>query len=143
MITIRVEDLTALRPNLDAAKAAKMIQGAVARAAQVAPCLLADSFAGEDVARAIILDALVRRVDGGGGAVTQSQQTAGPFSHTQTVDSRSALNLFTAQERADLAALCGRRQRAYTINTAPSAAPTDPLHGVRVNGPVGCGPGER
>lgn len=136
MIIIDPGDLITLRPKLDVATASLMIQGAIARAAQIAPCLLADEFTQEDAARAIILDALVRRADTSGGVVTQ--QTAGPFS--QSVDSRSTTNLFTAQERADLAALCGGGAAARTIDTAP-AITQDPWYGALVNGPLGMGPG--
>lgn len=137
MITIDPGDLLTLRPSLDVATASIMIQGAIARAAQIAPCILTDTFTGGDAAKAIILDALVRRADAGGGGVL-TQQSAGPFS--QSVDTRTAVNLFTAQERADLAGLCGAAGRARTIFTAPVSA-VDPLAGVWVNGPLGTGPG--
>lgn len=137
MIIIDPGDLITLRPKLDVATASLMIQGAVARAAQIAPCILADELAQDAAARAIILDALVRRADTTGGVVTQ--QTAGPFS--QSTDSRSASNLFTAQERADLAALCGGGSAARTIDTAPVVVATDPWFGALVNGPTGTAPG--
>lgn len=137
MVIIDPQDLLTLRPSLDLATASVMIQGAVARAALIAPCIVADDFAHEDAVTAIILDALVRRADSGGGGLI-TQQSAGPFS--QSVDARSASNLFTAQERADLAALCRGGRASRTVWTV-LAAPVDPLAGVLVNGPLGTGPG--
>lgn len=135
-VSIDTATLLALCPHLDPATAAVMIQGAVARAAQIAPCILADDFTKDDAAVGIILDALVRRSEGGSGSVTQ--QAAGPFS--QSVDTRSLVNLFTAQERADLAALCPRSKTAYTLNTAPGG-PLDEWAHARINGPLGTAPG--
>ena len=139
MLTINLEDLLALRPSLDRPKAEAMLQGAIARAGEIAPCILADDFAKTKAAASIILDAVVRRADAGSGGVTQ--QAAGPFS--QTIDTRSSANLFTAQERLDLATLCGRRRQARTVFTAPAPVEPDPWFGALVNGPLGTAPGGR
>lgn len=137
-VTIDPADLIALRPSLSQEAATALIQGAIPRAAQIAPCILSDDFPDEKaaIAKAIILDALARRVDGSGGIVTQ--QTAGIFN--QSIDASRLANLFTAQERSDLARLCGGQSGAYTINTAPGG-PVDEWSAARINGPTGTGPG--
>ena len=131
------EDLVALRPDLEPLEAQRMVQGAIARAAEIAPCIKSESFAKLDAANGILLDVLLRRVDAGTGSVTHQQ--AGPYS--TSTDVRSTLNLFTQQERLDLAALCkpaGAGGR--TIFTAPITASADPLTGVVINGPADTGP---
>ncbi|MFT3877143.1 MAG: hypothetical protein QM708_12080 [Propioniciclava sp.] len=134
-LVIDPEKLVTLRPELSPAMAAIMLQGAIARAARIAPCIMSDAFPYGDAATSIILDALVRRFDGGSGVVTQ--QTAGMFS--QSTDGRASMNLFTSQERADLAAMCAQ-STARTLNTAPVGALNEWSRG-RVNGALGAGPG--
>lgn len=137
MLTITPDELRALRPSIDVTTAAAAIRSAIGRAVSIAPCLV--TLTDEDrleAARSIVLDALVRRIDGGSGVVTQ--QTAGPFG--QSIGATSLANLFTAQERADLRGLCGSAGRARTISTAPEVA-RDDCYRARINGQLGAGPG--
>lgn len=141
MLVITVSEVEAFRPGLDPGRAQAMIDGAVARATLIAPCIGAFEFGGpaEVAARSIIVGAIARWADVGNGAITQ--QTAGPFS--QTIDTTQAVrNLFTRQEVAELRALCGGSPAAYTIDQTPGASITNGLYGAVVNGPSGWAPGE-
>ena len=138
LIILTGPELLALRPSLSIGEAEAMITGAVARAVIIAPCIARPGFPHAEAAKGIILDALLRRADAGSGIVVT--QTAGPYS--QTTDGKSTLNLFTQQEREDLAGLCKQgRTRARTIYTAPGSEVLAPLAGAQVNGPLGDGPG--
>lgn len=138
LVVVTAAELLALRPKLSAEEAEAMVTGTVARAVIIAPCITRPGFPHADAAKGIILDALLRRADAGSGIVVT--QTAGAYS--QTTDGKSTLNLFTQQEREDLAGLCKQsRTKARTIYTAPGDGPTGPLAGAQINGPLGTGPG--
>lgn len=115
-VTITVDDLLPFEPNIDSAKAAAMIEDALALAAEVAPCILEDTFTKEAAARAILRGAILRWNDAGTGAIVS--QSAGPFS--QTVDtSRQRRSLFWPSEIEQLQKLCSGNDPsgAFSIDT--------------------------
>lgn len=79
-VSIISDDLRVFVPNLDPAQVDVLIQGALARAAVVAPCILDDDFTYADAAGDIIRDIILRRLETGSGALRS--KTAGPFSET-------------------------------------------------------------
>lgn len=103
-VSIEWDDLAPFA-EIPSAKAAAMIEDALAMAAMVAPCIssedLTDSKAA--AAKAIIRGAILRWHDSGSGAV--SQQSAGPFQ--QTLDTRQPRrSLFWPSEIEQLEKLC-------------------------------------
>lgn len=116
-VSITLADLTPFAPTIEPAKAAAMIEDALALAARVAPCILEDTFAHPAAAKAILRAAILRWHDAGNGAIVS--QTAGPFS--ETIDtSRVRRGMFWPSEITQLQELCGRDERAaFTIDTAP------------------------
>jgi hypothetical protein len=121
MVTITVDDLLPFAPDIDEDKAAAMIDDALAMAALIAPCILADDFVNEAAAKAIIRRAILRWHDTGSGVV--SAQAAGPFS--QTVDTRqpASRSTFTGPEKDDLQRLCAPvAGRAFEVDLTPAGA---------------------
>lgn len=112
-VDIQVRDLQALQPQLDAGVAQRLIDGTVARAAALAPCILAEDFPYTEAAQAIICDVILRRAEAGLGVV--QSETAGPMSRTFFPAAATGRALFLPGEIAELQALC----------TAASAAPAD------------------
>lgn len=117
-VSITVDDLLPFAPDIDAVKAAAMIEDALALAAEVAPCILDESFTKGAAAKALLRGAVLRWNDAGTGAVVS--QAAGPFS--QTIDtSKSRRSLFWPSEIESLQALCSEQgpKMAFAIDTAP------------------------
>lgn len=107
-------------------KANEMIRGAVARASQFAPCLDDDAFPYGEAARDIIRDVVLRRHESGAGAVTTTADATGPYSHSQTVDTRQfgARGLYRPSEITELQALCARwRRDSGAVAVVDSAVP--------------------
>ncbi|MFA5712296.1 hypothetical protein [Mycolicibacterium sp.] len=98
-------------------KAEALIEDAIALAARVAPCILDDDFAHAGAAKAILREAILRRNEGGTGAITQ--QGAGPFQ--MTVDNRQVRRaMFRPDEITQLQDLCrDSKPAAFAIDTAP------------------------
>lgn len=118
-VTITLDDLRVFAPDIDEAKAAAMIEDALALAAEVAPCILEDSFTKAAAAKAILRGAILRWNDSGTGAIVS--QAAGPFS--QTVDtSRERRSLFWPSEIEQLQKLCtgSDPSGAFSIDTVSS-----------------------
>lgn len=105
---VTVTDLSPFIDTSDSAKVQAMIEDVEARAFQAAPCLRSST--DEDavaVARAIIRQAIIRWSKDESGALTQRQQTSGPFMLGESFDTRQQRKgMFLASELADLAALC-------------------------------------
>lgn len=118
--------------DIDAAKAAAMIEDAEAIAVLAAPCISSTEFAGDAVKvsalKAVLRGAILRWHDSGSGAVTQ--QGAGPFQ--QTVDTTQVRRgMFWPSEIEQLRNLCGSgggRGRAFEVDTMPESAMG--VHGV-------------
>lgn len=106
--------------EIDPTKATAMIEDALALAAVVAPCILEETFAHPDAAKAIIRGAILRWDESGSGAFTQQQ--TGPFG--ATVDTRQARRgMFWPSEIADLQKLCASSgSGAFDIDTVSTLA---------------------
>lgn len=105
-----------------------MVAGLNAKASRIAPCLAADDPAPtvEMLAEAkLVLIGIVKRwVDAGTGGVTTRQQTAGVFSHSETVDtSRRQGWALWPSDIAQLQDLCkqdsGVRGKAFSVDVGP------------------------
>src|SRR4051812_4146712 len=102
-VDIVLADISVFVPGIDPGKADALITGALARAALLAPCIQDDEFPYEDAAKAIIVDAILRRIETGAGAL--SLQQAGPFQ--QAIDTRtSPRELYWPGEVLELQRLC-------------------------------------
>lgn len=128
MALIDVEDLPAsVLSKIDAAELDIMVAGANAKAARVAPCLVADDpTPTEDQlaeAKLLLLGALKRWADAGSGAL--QQQTAGPFTVTTDTRQRPGHNLWPS-EIEGLQAICASASTGgggiFAIDTAPGSA---------------------
>lgn len=113
-VSLAPSDLTPFAV-IDATKAQAMIDDALALAARVAPCILADTFAYAAAAKAILRGAILRWNDSGSGAL--QAQTAGPFG--QTLDTRQVRKgMFWPSEIEQLQELCGLSSTVYTTSLA-------------------------
>ena len=126
---VTLSDIHALRPGIDAARAAALIvaanaQAVVAASGIAAPEFLADE-ARMEALKHILRGAILRWDDLSAGSlgVTTQQRTAGPLSESTTLDNRQpgGLSLWPSEERRiqDLVGGGGSGQ-AFTITTAPS-----------------------
>lgn len=101
-VTLVLADLEPFA-TIPAAKAAAMIEDALAMAERVAPCILEPTFPYEAAAKAILRGAILRWHEAGTGAV--QSQTAGPFG--QTIDTRQQRRgMFWPSEIEQLQDLC-------------------------------------
>lgn len=115
-VVLTIDDLTPFAPGIDEAKAAAMIEDALALAARIAPCIEDDDFVYPAAAKAILRGAILRWNDQGSGAAPALG--AGVFS--MTPQSQPRRNLFYPSEIAELQALCGGgRGKAFMIDTTP------------------------
>lgn len=146
MAIIEVSDLIPRPlPSLNPLDAQQYINDALARAAIVAPCINDADLSEAKIAgfKAIIRAAIVRRVEGGSGAVTT--QGVGPYSFV-TDTRRTSGGMFQPVEIKDLQTLCRAPTdaRAHTLDTTPEDVVIEPsTEGVVINGPVLMGPGGR
>lgn len=114
-VTLSSDDVLVFLPDADTAQVDALVTGALARAALVAPCILEADFDYEDAARGIIIDAILRRMETGAGAL--SMQQAGPFQ--QAMDTRtSPRELYWPGEIVELQRLCA------TASTSGGALPS-------------------
>lgn len=103
-----------------------MIDGANAKAARVAPCLVSYDPAPSPYqlaeAKLVLIGAIKRWTEAGSGAV--STQTAGPFSMGVDTRQRTGYHLWPS-EITDLQAICSTGptgRQAFSIDTAPAYA---------------------
>ena len=130
MPIIDVIDLPqSVRDAFEEDELAGIVNGLNAKAERVAPCL-ADSLPSSDPkvaeAKLILLGTLKRWAQAGAGALTQRTQTAGPYNHSESYDTRqrTGYNLWPS-EIADLQAICASgpdSSSAFTVDTAPGYA---------------------
>ena len=118
--------------SIEPAKAQAMIDDATAMAVRVAPCIaipagqpgaLSDN--DQAAVKAVLRNAILRWNDSGTGALAGLQQSAGSFSVSQTMDTRSPRRgLLWPTEINDLQAICksGSETGAFEINTVPEDA---------------------
>lgn len=109
--------------TIPTAKAAAMIEDALAMAAVVAPCITAGGFAHRRSAKAILRGAILRWHEAGSGAV----QTQTTMSYGQTIDTRQRPKvMFFPSEFGALRRLCRPASDtggAFSIDLFPSPAP--------------------
>lgn len=84
----------------------QLIGDVLAQAAIVAPCLDAPAFAYGRAAKAVLREAVLRRLDAGTGAVTTRQQGTGPFSQMEVVDARGMRGILRPDDISQLQTLC-------------------------------------
>lgn len=112
-VDIVLDDITVFVPGVDPGQAGALITGALARAAVLAPCIQDLEFPYEDAAKAIIVEAILRRIETGAGAL--SLQQAGPFQ--QAIDTRtSPRELYWPGEVLELQRLCAEASTDTTDN---------------------------
>lgn len=108
--------------TIPTAKAAAMIDDALAMAAVVAPCITAGGFAHRAAAKAIVRGAVLRWHEAGSGAVV----TQSTMSYGQTIDTRQPRRgMFLRSEIDDLRKMCAGDDTggAFEINLFPPAGP--------------------
>jgi len=117
-VTITPNDLAPFA-EIEEAKANAMIVDAMARAAVIAPCILSDDFEHTEAAKAIIRGAILRWNEAGTGAITSETVAKGPFTHSQTVDTKTARrSMFWPSEIDELKSLCASSGTgAFSIDT--------------------------
>lgn len=106
--------------NIDATKAAAMIEDALGMAEVVAPCITGEGFAHWRAAKAILRGAILRWHEAGSGAAVT--QTGGIYG--QTVDTRQPRKaMFFPSEIDQLQKLCRSDDAggAYSIDMLPTA----------------------
>ena len=109
MAVIVIEDLpTKVVDAFEGDELLDIVEGLNAKALRVAPCL-ADSPTAEQSAEArlVLLGTLKRWAEAGAGALTQRSQTAGPFTASDSLDTRqrTGYNLWPS-EISELQAIC-------------------------------------
>lgn len=121
-VSITVDDLLVFNPDLDESMAEIWIRDGMALAKRVAPCIDDEEFPFADAAAAIIRGAILRWADSGSGAISQKTRVAGPFTSTDTFDTRQKRRtLFFPTEISELQKLCqdANSGGAFAIDTAP------------------------
>lgn len=116
------DDLLPFAPSLTAERADILIRGVTARVAQKVPCILA--LAATDAVRDILMAAVLRRYQAGGGLVTS--QKVGEVQIT--MDTATSGRLLLDSELAELQAMCGAVSTGGPLYSFPDArAWPDPL----------------
>lgn len=121
--------------SIDEAKAVEIIGDVTAQAVIEAPGLErlleagADQLTGRDRAKVRAVKAILRKVvlrehEVGTGAVTQQQQSAGPFAQMKTFGSaQESRGIFLLDEVRRLRKICAGGRRAFTVDTVPGTRP--------------------
>jgi len=125
-VIITPADLDALKPGIDAGKAAAMITDAIAQAQLAAPCLVDEATlsAAQQAQYKAVLRAAIIRWDDTGSGVSSVQDTVGPFSQSMTFTPTSTRRgLFTTTEIDLLRAICGKHPRGGIARLRPAAGP--------------------
>lgn len=118
--------------QIDLDKAVAMVDDAEAMAVLAAPCLSVPEFQNDPtmsaVVKAILRGAILRWDESGAGALTQRSRTGGPFSESESIDTRTKRKaMFWPSEITQLRDLCATfsgsadKGRAFTVDTAPKA----------------------
>lgn len=121
-------------------KIAEMIGDVLAQAAIVAPCLSEPDFPYAAAAKAILREAVLRRFEAGPGGVTTRQQGTGPFSQSETVDTRMQRGILQPRDIVSLEQLCKAYRgesaaRAGSLNLDPGAGRAAPaVHPFLIGG---------
>lgn len=106
---LNTTDLQAFNGDIDAMKAAKIVEFVNAEAVRIAPCLKTTTDADlVTAAKGTLVRAALRWADQGSGAFQQWSNTDGPFSRMASMDTRTGTshNIFYPSEEAKLRQLC-------------------------------------
>lgn len=108
-VAISKTDLDAFADDITEVKAREMIADAMAMALLVAPCLDDPQLTAKKAAaaKAIIRGAILRWHEAGSGALSQKQQSAGPFAQSETYDTRQIRRaMYWPSEIEQLQSIC-------------------------------------
>lgn len=108
------DDLLPFAPSLTAEQADILIRGVTARVAQKVPCILA--LAATDAVRDILMAAVLRRYQAGGGLVTEAQ--IGSVRIKRDAPTSAILD---SSEIAELQAMCGASATSGPLYSFPVA----------------------
>ena len=128
MALIVVADLPqSVKDAFEPDELAGIVDGLNAKAERVAPCLAVDPTPSQLAeAKLILLGTLKRWAEAGAGALTQRAQTAGPFSNSESYDTRqrTGYNLWPSEisQLQDLCGTSGSSGRAFEVDTMPADA---------------------
>lgn len=131
MPIIVVNDLPqSVKDAFEADELADIVAGLNAKAERVAPCLTGTDPAPSESqlaeAKLILLGTLKRWAEAGAGALTQHSQTAGPFTTSDSYDTRqrTGYNLWPTEiaQLQDLCGASGGSGRAFEVDTMPADA---------------------
>ena len=105
-------------------RAEALIRMALGMALRVAPCLNDDDLpeGAAEAARSVILQSVLRWHEAGSGALTQKSRTAGPFTDSESYDTRQTRRgMFWPSEIKELQGICVNLQDggAYSVDTVP------------------------
>lgn len=144
MPIIVVTDLPqSVRDAFEADELAGIVAGLNAKAKRVAPCLTGTDPAPSEgqlaEAKLILLGTLKRWAQAGAGALSQSSDTAGPWTHAESYDTRqcTGYNLWPS-EIAELQDVCSTgtdSDGAFMVDMAGTGVVVNPLSGAVVNRP--------
>lgn len=117
-VQLTVSDLLPFAPNIDAAQAIELIAGAVARAAEYAPCIADVSF-DNDAAKDILRIAVLRGYQSEGGIITGVSVGSSSISYDTSRNDSNPLvaGLFTDAEISELQRMC--RESGLTVSPMP------------------------
>ena len=120
----------------------QMIAGANAQAARVAPCLVATDPAPSASqlaeAKLVLLGSITRWIDAGSGALSQRTEVKGPFTESQTFDTRQPVTGYRLwpSEIGQLQDICHNPTEAadaYMVDMTGLSSSSNPLDGSVVN----------
>lgn len=133
-VELSADDIAVFNPDVPRDQAEILVRDGLAMARRIAPCIEQDDFEFADAAAAIIRGAVLRWADSGSGALSSEQSSAGPFSMTQSYDTRQARrSLFFPSEITELQKLCRENvDGAFATDTIP------PRPRGCIRDPLGC-----
>lgn len=102
-----------------------LIEDVLAQAAIVAPCILEATFPYAAAAKALLREAVLRRLDAGSGAIITRLEGTGPFQRSETIDNRIRRGILQPLDISDLQKLCvaaggGTSPRGGSVNLDPN-----------------------
>lgn len=134
---ITLADLQVFRPDIDPARADALIKSAEAQALTAAPDIGLEAFVTDsnkmEVLKGILRGAILRWDDllNTGQSLTARSETAGPFSHNETVDTRQpgGVSLWPSELDKIRNLVGGNTGKAFAINTNPGVydSPHSPI----------------
>lgn len=124
---ITLADIQVFRADVDVNKTNALIASARAQAIEAVPAILTATFIADvnkmEVLKGILRGAVLRWYDNGDQGISAKQQAAGPFSISETIDTRQpgGYSLWPSEiERISRAAFGNQASgKAFAINTVP------------------------